>query len=210
MGKFCFTTMGFGKKTDFSTGKTFDLDKTNFNIIKPTVGKFGCVSIRADEIQYSAIIDKSMYALLVKADLVIADITTLNPNALYELGIRHTARENHTIILKDKVGEIPLDLDHNRFLIYTYLGDDVGATEAVACQNRLKDIISTIEKIKIPDRPLFEYLPNIKQHSLSQEDYEHVTSVLSEKEKMSLQYQSKPNYLNQRASLTMHYCRKSI
>lgn len=183
MGKICFTIMGFGKKTDFSTGKTFDLDKTYFNIIKPTVEKLGYVSIRADEVQDSAIIDKSMYALLVKADLVIADITTLNPNALYELGIRHAARANHTIILKDKDGKIPFDLDHNRFLIYTHLGDDVGATEAVSCQNRLKDIISTIEKIKIPDSPLFEYLPNIKQHSLSQEDYEHVISVLSEKEK---------------------------
>lgn len=181
--KICFTIMGFGKKTDFSTGKTFDLDKTYFNIIKPTVEKLGYVSIRADEIQDSALIDKSMYALLVKADLVIADITTLNPNALYELGIRHAARANHTIILKDKDGKIPFDLDHNRFLIYTHLGDDVGATEALSCQNRLKDIINTIERLDTADSPLFEYLPNIKPHNLSQEDYEQVIAVLSQKEK---------------------------
>ena len=130
MKKICFSIMGFGKKTDFSTGKTYDLDKTYLNIIKPAVEKCGYVSIRADEIQDSGLIDKSMYALLIKADLVIADITTLNPNAIYELGIRHAARKNHTIILKDKEGKIPFALDHNRFLIYTHLGEDIGATEA--------------------------------------------------------------------------------
>lgn len=108
--KLCFTIMGFGKKTDFSTGKTYDLDKTYTNIIKPAVEKCGYTSIRADEIQDSGLIDKSMYALLVRAELVIADITTLNPNAIYELGIRHAARPNHTVILKDREGKIPFDL----------------------------------------------------------------------------------------------------
>jgi hypothetical protein len=117
--KLCFTIMGFGKKTDFSTGRNYDLDKTYINIIKPAVESSGYTSIRADEILDAGLIDKSMYALLVKADLVIADITTLNPNALYELGIRHASRPNSTIILKDKDGKIPFDLDHNRFLIYT-------------------------------------------------------------------------------------------
>jgi len=174
--------MGFGKKTDFSTGKTYDLDKTYLNIIKPIVEKCGYTSIRADEIQDSGLIDKSMYALLIKADLVIADITTLNPNALYELGIRHAARPNYTIILKDKEGKIPFDLDHNRFLIYTHLGDDVGASEAQICQSRLEQLIKSIEKQGGIDSPLFEYLDNIKPHQLSDSDYEKIISHLSEKE----------------------------
>lgn len=180
--KICFTIMGFGKKTDFSTGKTYDLDKTYHNIIKPVAELCGYTSIRADEIQDSGLIDKSMYALLIKADLVIADITTLNPNALYELGIRHAARPNHTIILKDKEGKIPFDLDHNRFLIYTHLGDDVGASEAQICQSKLEKIIKSIEKQGGIDSPLFEYLKDIKPHQLSDVDYEQVISCLTEKE----------------------------
>eukprot|EP00825_Cyclidium_porcatum_P034023 TRINITY_DN35909_c0_g1_i1.p1 TRINITY_DN35909_c0_g1~~TRINITY_DN35909_c0_g1_i1.p1 ORF type:complete len:133 (-),score=21.35 TRINITY_DN35909_c0_g1_i1:11-409(-) len=86
--KICFVIMGFGKKTDFSTGKTLDLDKTYKNIIHPAVGNAGFQCIRADEIQDSGIIDRSMYALLMHADLVIADISTYNPNVIYELGIR--------------------------------------------------------------------------------------------------------------------------
>lgn len=174
--------MGFGKKTDFSTGKTYDLDKTYQNIIKPVVERCGYTSIRADEIQDSGLIDKSMYALLVRADLVIADITTLNPNAIYELGIRHAARPSHTVILKDKDGKIPFDLDHNRFLIYTHLGDDVGASEAHSCQSKLEQIIQSIEKQGAIDSPLFEYLNGINPHQLSEADYAQVISSLSEKE----------------------------
>ncbi|ANE56669.1 hypothetical protein [Methylomonas sp. DH-1] len=65
MRKICFTIMGFGKKTDYSTGKTYDLDKTYHGIIKPVVERCGYISIRADEIQDSGLIDKSMYALLI-------------------------------------------------------------------------------------------------------------------------------------------------
>lgn len=181
--KICFTVMGFGKKTDFSTGKTYDLDKTYQNIIKPVVERCGYVSIRADEIQDSGLIDKSMYALLVKADLVVADITTLNPNALYELGIRHAARPSHTIILKDKDGKIPFDLDHNRFLIYTHLGDDVGASEAASCQARLEKLINSIQQSTASDSPLFSYLRDITPHTLSDADYEEVIARLSETER---------------------------
>ncbi|MEI8632141.1 hypothetical protein P4S72_08725 [Vibrio sp. PP-XX7] len=81
--------MGFGKKTDYSTGKTLDLDKTYKNIIQPAVESSGYQCVRADEIQDSGLIDKSMYALLMQAELVVADISTFNPNAIYELGIRH-------------------------------------------------------------------------------------------------------------------------
>lgn len=71
--KLCFVIMGFGKKTDYSTGNTYDLDKTYKNIIQPSVKESGFECIRADEIQDSGIIDKSMYALLMQADLVIAE-----------------------------------------------------------------------------------------------------------------------------------------
>ena len=37
----CFVVMGFGKKTDFETGRTLDLDKSYRNIIKPAVEAAG-------------------------------------------------------------------------------------------------------------------------------------------------------------------------
>ena len=40
--KTCFVVMGFGKKVDFETSKTFDLDMTYQNLIKPAVEAAGC------------------------------------------------------------------------------------------------------------------------------------------------------------------------
>ena len=97
--KICFVVMGFGNKTDYASGETINMDKTYHNIIKPAVEEVGLKCVRADEIHDSGMIDRSMYALLVRADVVIADISTMNPNAIYELGVRHAVKPQSTIIL---------------------------------------------------------------------------------------------------------------
>ena len=56
--------MGYGKKTDPTLGKTFDLDKTYHNIIKPAVIAAGYECVRGDEVQESGLIDRSMYGYL--------------------------------------------------------------------------------------------------------------------------------------------------
>ena len=43
----CFVVMGFGKKTDYQSGRTLDLDKSYRNIIKPAVEEAGLKCIRA-------------------------------------------------------------------------------------------------------------------------------------------------------------------
>lgn len=182
MKKICFVIMGFGKKTDYSIPKTYDLDKTYKNIIKPVVEELGYQCVRADEIQDSGIIDKSMYALLIKADLVIADITTYNPNAIYELGIRHAAKPFSTLIMKEKEGRIPFDLNHNRLFTYEHQGEDIGHDECERCKKELKGIISSILSTSNVDSPLYQYISNISPHEISQEDFEWIITELAEKE----------------------------
>ena len=80
--KICFVVMGFGKKKDPETNRTIDLDQTYQQIIRPAVEASGLECVRADEITETGIIDRSMYALLYRADVVIADISTYNPNGL--------------------------------------------------------------------------------------------------------------------------------
>ena len=136
--KLCFVVMGFGKKTDLASGNTFDLDKTYQNIIKPIVSECGYKCVRADEVQDTGLIDRSMYALILWADLVIADISTLNPNAIYELGVRHAVKPSSTIIIKaESTSKIPFDIDHTRVFSYKHLGEDVGVDEA----NRMKKLL---------------------------------------------------------------------
>lgn len=175
--------MGFGKKTDFSSGRSLDLDMTYKNIIKPAVLSSGYECVRADEIQDSGIIDKSMYALLIHADLVIADISTYNPNAIYELGIRHAVRPFSTIIMKEEKGKIPFDLDHNRIFKYSHMEEDIGASEAERCRLGLISLIEQLTKNQFTDSPLYEYISGIKPPTLPEEEYTSIIKDLAEREK---------------------------
>jgi hypothetical protein len=45
--------------------------------------------VRADEISQPGMVDSQVISSVIDADLVIADLSTKNANAFYELGIRH-------------------------------------------------------------------------------------------------------------------------
>ena len=136
--KTCFVVMGFGKKVDFETGKEFDLDMTYKNVIKPAVEAADVECIRADEITHAGVIDVPMYERILEADLVVADISTGNRNAIYELGVRHALRPHTTIIIgEDSNTKIPFDLNHIIIRKYRHLGEDIGASEARRMSNDL-------------------------------------------------------------------------
>ena len=65
--KVCFVVMGFGKKTDYESGRTLDLDATYEAIIKPAVEAANLRCIRADEVIHSGLIDAPMYEMLLRA-----------------------------------------------------------------------------------------------------------------------------------------------
>jgi hypothetical protein len=112
--KSCFVIMGFGEKTDFQSNpqRVLNLDRTYNNIIKPVVEEAGLACIRADEIIHSTVIDKPMYDNLLSADLVVADLSTSNANAIYELGVRHALRPRTTIVMAENNFSFPFDLNH--------------------------------------------------------------------------------------------------
>lgn len=174
--------MGYGKKTDPTLGKTFDLDITYNNIIKPAALQAGYDCVRGDEILESGIIDKSMYALLIHADLVIADITTFNPNAIYELGIRHAAKPFSTIIMKEKDGNIPFDISHNKTFTYAHMGEDIGISETERCVASLSSLIIQVGKSEEIDSPLFHHIRGMQPYSLPEEEYTQIIKELAEKE----------------------------
>lgn len=183
MERICFVIMGYGKKTDPTLGKTFDLDVTYNTIIKPSVENAGFKCVRGDEVLESGIIDKSMYALLIHSDLVIADITTFNPNAIYELGIRHAAKPFSTIVMKEKDGSIPFDINHNRTFTYSHMGEDIGAKEVERCVNALTNLILEVDRAKETDSPLFHHIKGVEPYKLPPEEYIQIIKDLAEKEK---------------------------
>src|SRR5215475_3921353 len=99
--KTCFVIQGFNKKQDFATGRVLDLD-ASYDVIKEAVQEAGLECARADEIRHSGTIDKPMFEQILAADLVIADLSTSNVNAAYELGVRHALRPYATIIVAEE------------------------------------------------------------------------------------------------------------
>src|SRR4026207_1554588 len=160
----CFVVMGFGKKTDFETGRTLDLDKSYKNIIKPAVVAAGLECTRADEIPHSGVIDVPMYERLLMADVVIADLSTSNKNAFYELGVRHALRPYTTIIIaEDGMKAFPFDLNHVIVRQYHHLGEDIGYSEVMRFRADLTKAIKEILTNSPPknDSPIYAFINDL-------------------------------------------------
>jgi hypothetical protein len=152
---------GFGKKTDFESGRTLDLDKSYKHIIKPAVEAAGLKCVRADEIVHSGLIDLPMYEQLLNADVVVADLSTSNKNAFYELGVRHALRPFTTVVIaEDGIKTFPFDVNHVAVRQYHHLGEDIGYEEAMRFRKLLTQAIMEItEKNPRPkDSPVYTFL----------------------------------------------------
>jgi hypothetical protein len=165
----CFVIMGFGEKTDFYSNpqRVLNLNRTYEDIIKPVVEEAGHSCVRADEIIHSTVIDKPMYDNLLSADLVIADLSTANVNAVYELGVRHALRPQRTIVLADRNFSFPFDLNHLSILKYEHLGKEIGFQEVMRVRNELKKKITTLMDSSEPDSPVYLFIPSLQPASLA-------------------------------------------
>jgi len=160
--KMCFVVQGFGEKTDYRTGRKLDLD-ASYDVIKEAVENAGLKCIRADEIQHSQIIDKPMYESILNADLVIADLSTSNINAAYELGVRHALCRRSTIIVAEKQWDFPFDINRNAIRTYEHLGSDIGRREAKRFSDDLTQAIKAILADQdAVDSPLYTFVPGLQ------------------------------------------------
>jgi len=74
--------------------------------------------IRADKMPAPGLIDVQIIEQLLDAELVIADITTLNPNVFYEIGVRHVV--NKPIIHMCRYGDtIPFDIKLFKHIMFS-------------------------------------------------------------------------------------------
>jgi Tetratricopeptide Repeats-Sensor len=170
----CFVVMGFGKKTDFETGRVLDLDQSYLNLIKPAVEAADLKCIRADEIVHSGLIDVPMYELLLKADVVVADLSTSNRNAVYELGVRHALRPYTTVIIaEEQMMKSPFfDLNHIVIRQYRHLGEDIGVSEAKRFTSELtaaiREILAKEPKLRW-DSPVYKFIDSLRPPSIAKQ-----------------------------------------
>ncbi|MGB7954628.1 MAG: hypothetical protein WCF23_11665, partial [Candidatus Nitrosopolaris sp.] len=66
------------------------LNKIYKNIVKPTIVSKGLECLRADDYETNEAVMKDIWKAICQAQVVVAEMTGLNPNVMYELGISHT------------------------------------------------------------------------------------------------------------------------
>ena len=160
--KTCFVAMGFGKKTDYQTGRVLDLDKSYQYMIKPAVEASGLECKRADEIIHSGLIDVPMYEQLLTADVVIADISTSNVNAFYELGVRHALRPYTTITIAEDKMVFAFDISHLAIRKYQHLGDGIDFGEVMRMRTEITAAIQAILDKPQSDSPVYTFFTDLE------------------------------------------------
>jgi len=116
---FCFVIMPL-KEEEFP-------QKIYWSGIKPFVEdhfKIGCY--RVDEDNLPDRIDNKIYSYLLRSAFVIAEVTTLNPNVFYELGLAHMLEKDCIVLTSTPVSRIPFDINRIRAEHYD---DDQQLTE---------------------------------------------------------------------------------
>lgn len=168
----CFVIIGYDTKTDFSSGQQYNLESSFEHLIKPVFDKLKIDCFRAKDKRHSGVIDAHMYKWIFEADIVVADLTTWNPNVLYELGIRHAVKPFTTILISDdriKSSKVPFDLSHNSICFYRHLGEDIGVGEAKRFSVELEKLVLDIQNKNVVDSPLYTFLQNLAPPSTKQQ-----------------------------------------
>jgi len=132
--------------------------KTLFEeFLKPPIQERNYEVLRADSLPRAGAISRDVIVRLAEAELVIADLTDLNPNVYYELGVRHALRGRGTLMILDVVRtpEIPFDLSAYRVIQFS------SAMEGLTKLRR--DLQAFVDSLALPathaDNPVHDWLP---------------------------------------------------
>ncbi|GAH24008.1 unnamed protein product, partial [marine sediment metagenome] len=104
------------------------------DLIKPALEEVGYEVARADSFFDQQNILRDIIRGIAEAKLIVADLTAINSNVLYELGVCH-GLQIPTILLTQSIEVVPFDLRPYRIQIYSTRFDEV---------KKLKDALKEI------------------------------------------------------------------
>jgi tetratricopeptide (TPR) repeat protein len=166
----CFVDMPFGQKPDLKSGVVVDFDQIYDEAIKPAIEGCGLEALRGDEERTGGIIHSAMFARLLLAEFVVADLTLANANVFYELGIRHAAKPFTTVPIFANVSALPFDVALVRAVGYQLENGKLTEAAAQKLKSELaKRLCDAMNDATTDDSPLFQLIPKFPGIDLPEE-----------------------------------------
>lgn len=168
----CFVVMPFGlKPRNDGTDRTYNFDKVYRVIIQRAIMNVGMQPIRADETEGSRVVHADMFKDLRDRPVVLVDLSLLNPNVLYELGIRHVMSPTGTVLManEETVKKLPFDIALSRTIAYRYDGEYLDWDEV---ERVIPQLQAAIEEARrgTPDSPVYAFLEQVLSASALKKD----------------------------------------
>lgn len=99
-------------------------NKVQKYLISEVCEPLGYNCLRADQLDRPGTITSQVIECILDHELVVADLTGLNPNVLYELAIRH-AVDKPVLLIAEKGTKLPFDIRPERVIFYSLDPEDL-------------------------------------------------------------------------------------
>lgn len=114
------------------------------DIIKPAIDKTQFKAIRADEVKESNLIHLDILRKLIEAPIAVCDLSTRNPNVLFELCIRQ-AFDKPVVLIQEKGTPKIFDIAPIRYLEYS---KELKYHEVLDTQKKLQEAIEATKSVE--------------------------------------------------------------
>ena len=134
----CFVMMPFSDHLEYEQNH---FSKVFNQIIKPAIMQAGYEPVRVDQNKISDQIIAKIIENIVECDMAICDLSTNNPNVLYELGLRH-AFDKPVVLIRDNKTQNIFDIQGISIIqyrserLYDEVIEDVNQISSVITANK--------------------------------------------------------------------------
>jgi hypothetical protein len=148
LSKVCFFITPIG---DDGTEQRRHSDMMLKHVVNPACRTHNLEVVRAGMIEKSGLITKQIFEYLVRSRLCVTDMSFLNANVFYELGVRHMMKLPAVQLIR-KSDRIPFDVSQGRTIVFDP-----------------SDVYSITERLQSAERELSEHIKQSLQGAVTEQ-----------------------------------------